>query len=77
MKKITSMTAISSAALISQSAAAHDGHHDSGLSELLAHMSAHPDHWLAFISVAAAVAGSIYWLQRRSKTKNEAKNSTR
>jgi len=76
MKKITSITAVSAAALLSQTAAAHSGHHDDGLGQLLAHMSAHPDHWLAFAGVCAVAAGVTFLLRRRTASAG-AKNTTR
>lgn len=64
MKKIITTTAL--VALLSQTAAAHEGHHDDGLSSLLMHLSTNPDHWIGVLVVLAAATAGIA-LYRRSR----------
>ena len=74
MKKIITTAAL--ATIFSQTAAAHEGHHNDGLTNLLAHLTANPDHWAGPL-ILLAIAGTGYaWLYRRRQTRKMNSNGS-
>ncbi len=67
MKKIitTTLSATLFSALFAQTAAAHEGHHENGLTSLLAHLSANPDHWAAPLILLVITGAGYAWYRRR------------
>ena len=78
MKKIitTTLSATLLPALFAQTAAAHEGHHDSGLTSLLAHLSANPDHWAVPLILLVITGAGYAWHRRRRDARNMNSNGS-
>ena len=78
MKKIitTALTATLIAPLFVQTASAHEGHHESGLTSLLAHLSANPDHWAVPLILLVITGAGYAWHRRRRDARNMNSNGS-